>query len=118
MRAKISELKNGLSAYLRLVKSGESVLVLDRATPVARLVPLESSPARAGQAGSASEAEKKKLENEALLDKLERKGIIARRRGGPSPMEIARSRKPIGKDVRLVEAVLEEREEDCETGYR
>ncbi|MDE0479793.1 MAG: type II toxin-antitoxin system prevent-host-death family antitoxin [Gammaproteobacteria bacterium] len=117
IQAKISELKNGLSAYLRRVKSGESVLVLDRNTPVARLVPIESAPIRTGQAGSTSEADEKKLENEALLDKLERKGIIARRRG-PSPMEIVRSWEPFGKDIRLVEAVLEEREEDYETGYR
>ena len=36
IRATISEVKNGLSAYLRRVKSGESVLVMERRTPVAR----------------------------------------------------------------------------------
>ncbi len=36
--AKISELKAKLSAHIRYVKNGEEVLILDRDTPVARLV--------------------------------------------------------------------------------
>jgi prevent-host-death family protein len=38
---KISELKARLSAYLADVRGGETVVVCDRATPVARLVPLD-----------------------------------------------------------------------------
>lgn len=38
---KISELKAKLSAYIRMVKRGEEVLILDRNAPVARLVPVE-----------------------------------------------------------------------------
>ena len=117
-RARISELKNSLSSYLREVKSGESILVLDRNTPVARLVPIESAPkVEEGRAASGSPADEKRLENEALLATLERKGIIARRRG-PPPIEIVRSWKPFGKDIGLAKAVLEEREEDYATGYR
>jgi len=41
MKAKISELKARLSAYLDAVRRGETVIVLDRKTPVARLVPIE-----------------------------------------------------------------------------
>ena len=37
--AKISELKARLSAHIEYVKRGEEVLILDRNTPVARLVP-------------------------------------------------------------------------------
>ena len=37
--AKISELKARLSAHIAYVKRGEEVLILDRNTPVARLVP-------------------------------------------------------------------------------
>jgi antitoxin (DNA-binding transcriptional repressor) of toxin-antitoxin stability system len=37
--AKISELKAKLSAHIQYVKNGEEVLILDRNTPVARLVP-------------------------------------------------------------------------------
>jgi prevent-host-death family protein len=38
-RVKIAELKAGLSAYLAAVRNGEEVIVCDRATPVARLMP-------------------------------------------------------------------------------
>jgi prevent-host-death family protein len=38
----IAELKSRLSEYLRKVRRGGSVTVLDRDTPIARLVPYES----------------------------------------------------------------------------
>jgi prevent-host-death family protein len=41
-RAKISELKAKLSAYLRNVRNGETVLVVDRTTPIAKLMPIEA----------------------------------------------------------------------------
>ena len=37
--APVSKLKASLSAYLRLVKAGEEVLVTDRGKPVAKLIP-------------------------------------------------------------------------------
>ena len=37
----VSELKARLSAFLAVVRGGETVLVLDRRTPVARIVPYE-----------------------------------------------------------------------------
>ena len=40
-RVKISELKAHLSEYLRHVRRGHTVEVMDRDTPVARLVPFE-----------------------------------------------------------------------------
>ena len=40
---KIGELKNQLSAYLRHVRNGEEVLVLDRDKPVARILPFADS---------------------------------------------------------------------------
>jgi prevent-host-death family protein len=36
----IAELKNKLSAYLNLVRAGEEVIVNDRKTPIAKIVPL------------------------------------------------------------------------------
>lgn len=39
---RIAELKSRLSAYLRRVKRGETVTVMDRDTPVAQLVPLQA----------------------------------------------------------------------------
>ena len=38
-KAKVSELKSKLSAYLAEVRGGATVIVYDRATPIARLVP-------------------------------------------------------------------------------
>jgi prevent-host-death family protein len=39
-RATISQLKNHLSAYLKKVRAGESILILDRNHPVARIAPV------------------------------------------------------------------------------
>jgi prevent-host-death family protein len=43
-RVKISELKAHLSEYLRHVRRGHTVEVMDRDTPVARVVPYEERP--------------------------------------------------------------------------
>ena len=66
--ASISQAKNGLSAYIDLVRKGETVLITDRNTPVAQLVPLQPA-ANAGE--------------EAWLQALERKGLIKRARLPP-----------------------------------
>ena len=39
--AKVSELKARLSAYLSAVRAGEEVVVFDRRTPIARVIPWE-----------------------------------------------------------------------------
>ncbi|MEN8151525.1 MAG: type II toxin-antitoxin system prevent-host-death family antitoxin [Planctomycetota bacterium] len=44
MEVNISELKAKLSAYLDRVRKGETVTILDRKTPIARIVPLEEGP--------------------------------------------------------------------------
>ena len=41
--AKIAELKAKLSAFLAAVRKGETVVVYDRATPIARITPYEES---------------------------------------------------------------------------
>jgi prevent-host-death family protein len=41
----IAELKARLSEYLRAVRRGETIAVLDRETPVAQIVPLRERPA-------------------------------------------------------------------------
>lgn len=40
--ANIAELKNNLSTYLSDVKRGEEVLISDRNTPIAKIVPLQN----------------------------------------------------------------------------
>ncbi|MEX0691220.1 MAG: type II toxin-antitoxin system prevent-host-death family antitoxin [Gemmatimonadales bacterium] len=42
---KVAELKARLSAYLKHVRRGKSVVVCDRDTPIARLVPYDVAPA-------------------------------------------------------------------------
>ena len=43
-QVKIAELKSRLSEYLRAVRKGETIAVLDRDTPVARIVPVVGKP--------------------------------------------------------------------------
>ncbi|MGH7149772.1 MAG: type II toxin-antitoxin system Phd/YefM family antitoxin [Planctomycetota bacterium] len=38
----VAELKSRLSEYLRRVRRGQTIVVVDRRTPIARLVPYES----------------------------------------------------------------------------
>jgi prevent-host-death family protein len=40
---KIAALKSRLSQHLRTVRAGETLTVLDRSTPIARIVPIESA---------------------------------------------------------------------------
>jgi prevent-host-death family protein len=94
-RATISETKNNLSALIRRVKRGETILILDRDTPVARLVPVPP-------------AEKS---DEERLARLEKAGIV-RRGTGKYPERILRH-KPVKlpPGVSLLDALLKEREE-------
>ena len=45
---KTAELKSRLSEHLRRVRAGETVTVLDRQTPIARIVPLSADPGDPG----------------------------------------------------------------------
>lgn len=96
---KIAELRNGLSRYLDHVRAGGTVLVYDRETPIAEIVPLTRSKAR----------NKKEIDEERLA-RLERKGLI--RRGTGDFGEWLKNHKPIKipGGAGVVEAVLEERE--------
>ena len=42
-QVRIADLKSRLSEYLRAVRAGESLAVLDRDTPVAQLIPVRQS---------------------------------------------------------------------------
>ena len=107
IRATISEVKNGLSAYLRRVKSGESVLVLDRRTPVARIVPV-------GRAlGGANDADD--VDEDARIARLERAGVLSRR-SSESPLKVLSE--PLRSGARILEALLEERSEERRDGLR
>lgn len=43
-QVRISELKSRLSEHLRAVRSGETISVLDRETPIAEIVPVGNRP--------------------------------------------------------------------------
>ena len=79
--AGIAELKARLSEYLRHVRRGDSVLVVDRKTPVARIVPLD-------------EATPLSLRKPAA--------------DGPKPCEVSLPA-PVGLDIDVVDLLLEDR---------
>ena len=90
----ITQLKNGVSAIIDRVRGGESILILDRDVPVARLEPVPPGP------------------DDARLAKLERAGIIRRGTGKPVPLSrLARPLRPDEKPAGVLEALLEERRE-------
>jgi len=92
-KATISQLKNGLSAYLKKVRAGQTVLILDRDTPIAMLERVD-----------------RRLLDDERLDRLEQAGLIKRSKTG-KPMEALRGYKPIKTKASLVDAVIEERRE-------
>ena len=47
--ATISDVKNRLSAYLRRVRAGETVVIMDRKTPIAVLAPIGGLEAQEGR---------------------------------------------------------------------
>jgi len=91
LRAKISELRDGLSRYLDHVKSGGRVLVLDRNKPVAEIVPIRNA---------------KDKTSAGLMDALERDGIV-RVGTGAIPDDIWKQSPAKGAGV--LDALLEER---------
>lgn len=113
MRATISEVRNGLSAFIRRVKRGESVTIVDRSTPVARLVPIEAAGVRDDGATYALGG-RDGLEDEAKLTRLEAAGVVSRQdTGSPLQTVLAWPRLP---GAGLVEVILEARRDD--DGYR
>jgi prevent-host-death family protein len=97
IHVRISEIKNRLSHYLRLVRHGEEVEIMDRDTPVAGIVNVANDP------GAVREA--------CWVAELVRKGIItlAKKKGGFPTEFFDKKNKPQGKGI--LQALLEEREE-------
>ncbi len=105
---KIAELKNNLSRYLGYVREGGEVLVFDRDTPVARIVPFAAAETGHGRGGAAN-----RLVEERLAD-MERQGLI--KRGNPrSVHEWLEKHRPAPLPAgsgSVLRALLDEREED------
>ena len=90
--ATITEAKNGLSALIDRVRSGESILILDRGVAVARLEPVAAFPDPTGR-----------------LRRLERAGAI-RVGEAPPPLELLRMPAPaLVPGGSVVETLLAER---------
>ena len=74
--AKIAELKSNLSAYLSEVRRGETIIVCDRANPIARLTPLDESSDDIGildashSAKEAARVKPPKLRKPANIDRI------------------------------------------------
>ena len=107
IRATISEVKDGMSAYLRRVKSGESVLVLERRTPIARIVPVGLDSDGGGEGD--------RVDSEAKLARLEQAGIVVRR-GTGSPLDVLGP--PLRPGAGVLEALLEGRSDESRDDYR
>ena len=91
-KATISEIKNRLSAYLKKVKAGQSILILDRDQPVARLVRVE-----------------REQHPDDRLTRLERAGLIRR---ATQPVPIKALKVPVAKAKSgVLQALMEERRE-------
>jgi antitoxin (DNA-binding transcriptional repressor) of toxin-antitoxin stability system len=89
-KATISQLKNRLSAYLRKVRAGGTVLILDRDQPIARLE-------RADAGARPSDR----------IARLEKAGLLRR---GTAPLRLAGLEKALPAARRSVlEALLEDR---------
>ena len=67
LRVSVTDLKNKLSRYLRLVKKGETIEVCERTVPVARLEGVGPRPS----------------ENDDLLRRLVKDGVVTRAAVGP-----------------------------------
>lgn len=69
-KAKISELRDRLSYYLRRVREGESIEILDRKDPVARLIPVPA-------ASEASQAWVRRLQRAGTVNVGRMQGVRA-----------------------------------------
>ena len=88
----ISQLKSRLSAYLKRVQAGQTVIVFDRDRPVARIE----------QVGGIADSDDR-------VARLERTGVVQRAKN-PLPLDALRTDAPVPKES-VVEALVEERRE-------
>ena len=95
-KASITQTKNQLSALLDRVRHGETVLIMDRGRPVARLEP-------ALQEGEGDET--------GRLARLERAGILRRATSSVRSKLLLESPPKLKKGASILQALLAEREE-------
>jgi len=94
--ATVSEAKSHLSALLRRVEQGETLLILHRGRPVARVSPITATDI---------------LVDEDRLARLERTGLIRRALEPPNAQLLDDAVPTLTEETGLVQAVLAERAE-------
>ena len=92
----VTEAKAHLSRLLRRVERGETVVIVHRGRPIARIEPVRD----AGLAG-----------DDAVLAGLEREGIVRRAAHAPDAAVLDLPRAAVSPGADLLTALLEEREE-------
>ncbi|MBW1699000.1 MAG: type II toxin-antitoxin system prevent-host-death family antitoxin [Deltaproteobacteria bacterium] len=99
IRANISDVKNRLSYYLKLVQGGEQVEIMNRNTPMARIVHV-------------SQAENQK-EQTAWVQELQQLGIVTAPKKQGFPPELLSGKKRLAikgkKETGVLRALLKER---------
>lgn len=90
----ISQLKNGLSGYLKKVRAGHTLLILDRDEPIAVLERVNS----------------RTLPDDERLARLEQAGLIKRSKTSRPLEALSRHKAPKSK-ASVVQALIEERRE-------
>ncbi len=86
-----------MSALIDAVRHGESVLIMDRNKPVARLEPVSSSDTD---------------DADGYLSQLERSGIVRRRSTKPSKVILGRKPPKTKNGASIVRALIKNREEE------
>lgn len=93
-RAKIAEIRNHLSRYLKYVRRGGRVRIMDRDIAIAEVIPISM----------------KEAKNGGRLERLEREGVLRRGDSTKIPEDFfIPFQKDKLRDDRAIEAVLEER---------
>ena len=95
IKANVSTLKNSLSRYLQKVRQGETIEVVDRDLPIARIVPI----------GGAS-----LQQTDEWVAQLERLGLIRRGNMKGCPGILTRP-SPGNPSAKVLDALLDERRE-------
>jgi antitoxin (DNA-binding transcriptional repressor) of toxin-antitoxin stability system len=90
---RVAEAKKELAHHLEYVKRGGTIRIVDHERPVADLVPI-----RAENDG----------DDDALLDRLEKRGLVRRGKGGPVPADLLRPG-PAARGAGLLNALVEDR---------
>jgi prevent-host-death family protein len=94
VKVSISKLKDQLSAYLKKVEAGQTVVVTDRNKPVAQLTPLVRQDS-----------------DDDRIARLVAQGIVRLPRKPPLDMKEFLARRPVIRNAGILEALLEERRE-------